>query len=119
MKKIFTLFTVAAIALSLTGCGAAATVSQNLTETKVMLSCNNFKVIGQAHGQAKATYVLGIGGLSRKALRNNAINEMSKNAKLTGAQTFANTTIHKSIKMITPLFVQVTYSATANIIEFQ
>ena len=43
---------------------------------------------------------------------------MSKNANLTGAQTLTNITTNVSIKMITPFYVQITYTATANIIEF-
>ena len=93
-------------------------VSNNLTDTRVVLDRSNFKVIGQAEGESSATYILGIGGLSKKALKNNAINEMSKNAKLTGAQSLVNITTNASIKMITPLYMQVTYTATANIIEF-
>ena len=99
-------------------CGVANTVSNNISATKVTLSENNFKVVGQAYGEATATYICGIGGLSKKALKNNAINEMSKNAKLTGAQSLVNITTNASIKMITPLYMQVTYTATANIIEF-
>ena len=118
MKKISALLMLVAV-LCLTGCGVASTTSNNLTETKIVLSENNFKVVGQAYGEAQATYVFGIGGLSKKALRNNAINEMSKNANLTGAQTLANITTNASVKMITPVFVQITYTATANIIEFQ
>ena len=118
MKKISALLMLVAV-LCLTGCGVSSTVSNNVTETKIVLSENNFKVVGQAYGEAKATYVFGIGGLSKKALRNNAINEMSKNANLTGAQTLANITTNASVKMVTPVFVQITYTATANIIEFQ
>ena len=118
MKKFGVLAMLVAV-LCLTGCGVAATVSNNVTETKIVLSENNFKVVGQAYGEAKATYICGIGGLSRKALRNNAINEMSKNANLRGAQTLANITTHASVKMITPLYVEVTCTATANIIEFK
>ena len=118
MKKFGVLAMIVAV-LSLTGCGVATTVSNNVTETKIVLSENNFKVVGQAYGEAKATYVFGIGGLSRKALRNNAINEMSKNANLTGAQTLANITTNASVKMVTPVYVQITYTATANIIEFE
>ena len=106
-------------AMCLTGCGAALTVSNNITETQIVLSENNFKVVGQAYGESSATYICGIGGIGRKALRNNAINEMSKNAKLTGAQTLTNITTSHSVKMVTPLYIKVTYSATANIIEFQ
>ena len=118
MKKIGVLAMLVAV-LCLTGCAVSSTVSNNVTETQIVLSQNNFKVVGQAYGKAKATYVFGIGGLGRKALRNNAINEMSKNANLTGAQTLANITTNASVKMITPLYVEVTYTATANIIEFK
>jgi uncharacterized protein YbjQ (UPF0145 family) len=118
MKKFGVLVSLLAV-LCLTGCGVSATVSNNFTETQVVLSENNFNVVGQAYGEAQATYVCGIGGLGRKALRNNAINEMSKNANLKGAQTLTNITTHYSVKMITPLYVQVTCTATANIVEFK
>ena len=118
MKKFGVLAMIIAV-LCLTGCGVATTVSNNVTETKIVLSENNFKVVGQAYGQAQATYICGIGGLSRKALRNNAINELSKNANLKGAQTLTNITTHFSVKMIPPLYVQVTCTATANIVEFK
>lgn len=119
MKKLFAICAVTFAALCFTSCGVTSTTSNNLTETKVVLSEKNFKVVGHAYGEAKATYVLGIGGLRKKALRNNAINEMSKNANLTGAQTLVNVTTHQSVKMITPLYMEITYSATANIIEFE
>ncbi len=118
MKKLGVLVLLLAV-LCLTGCGVASTVSNNFTETQIVLSQNNFKVVGQAYGEAQATYVFGIGGLGRKALRNNAIDQMSKNANLKGAQTLTNVTTHFSIKMITPFYVQLTCSATANIIEFE
>lgn len=120
MKKFFLAICAVLFAvLSFTSCGITSTLSNNITETKVVLSEKNFKVVGQASGQAKANYVMGIGGLRRKALRENAIDEMSKNAKLSGAQTLTNVTIHSSMKLIGPFFIQVTYSATANIVEFE
>ena len=122
MKKLFIICTFVAVALSFTGCaGAASTIAtnHNLTQTQVVLSDNNFKVIGQAYGEATATYICGIGGLSKKALYNNAVNEMAKNANLHGSQTLTNTTVHYSRKMITPFYVKTTCSATANIIQFK
>ena len=118
MKKIISVCAVAISALSFTSCGVASTTSNNVTETKVVLSEKNFKVVGQAYGEAKATYVFGMGGIRKKALRNNAIDEMSKNANLSGAQTLTNITTHTSVKMVTPIFFQRTCSATANVIEF-
>ena len=121
MKKLFTICAFVAVALSFTGCvGLASTAASNhnLTQTQVVLSESNFKVVGQAYGEATATYICGIGGYSKKALYDNAINEMAKNANLTGSQTLTNTTVHYSVKMITPFFVKSTCSATANIVEY-
>ena len=120
MKKFFSICAFVAATLSLTGCvGVANTVSNNLTQTQVVLSDNNFKVVGQAYGEASATYICGIGGMSREALYNNAVSEMTKNANLQGSQTLTNTTMHYSMQMITPFYVKVTCSASDNIIQFK
>lgn len=121
MKKLFSICAFVAATLSLTGCGVASTAvtNHNLTQTQVVLQDNNFKVVGQAYGEASATYICGFGGLSKKALYNNAINEMSKNANLHGSQTLTNTTVHYSVAMWTPAYVKVTCSATANIVQFK
>jgi hypothetical protein len=120
MKKFLSICAFVAATLSLTGCvGVAGTVSNNLTQTQVVLSDDNFKVVGQAYGEASATYICGIGGLSRKALYNNAVSEMTKNANLKGSQTLTNTTMHYSTQMITPFYVKVTCSASATIVQFK
>ena len=120
MKKFLSICAFVAATLSLTGCvGVANTVSNNLTQTQVVLSDNNFKVVGQAYGEASATYICFIGGLSRKALYNNAVSEMTKNANLKGSQTLTNTTMHYSSQMITPFYVKVTCSASATIVQFK
>ena len=55
MKKFLTICAFVAATLSLTGCaGVANTVSNNLTQTQVVLSDDNFKVIGHAYGEATA-----------------------------------------------------------------
>jgi hypothetical protein len=120
MKKFLSICAFVAATLSLTGCvGVANTVSNNLTQTQVVLSDNNFKVVGQAYGEASATYICGIGGLSRKALYNNAVSEMTRNANLKGSQTLTNTTMHYSAQKITPFYVKVTCSASATIVQFK
>ena len=120
MKKFLSICAFVAATLSLTGCvGVANTLSNNLTQTQVVLSDNNFKVVGQAYGEASATYICFIGGLSREALYNNAVSEMTKNANLKGSQTLTNTTMHYSTQMITPFYVKVTCSASANIVQFK
>ena len=84
----------------------------------MVLSQNNFRVVGQASGTVSGTYVLGMGSLRKKALQANAIDEMLKNAKLTGSQAVVNTSVKQTVKMITPFYVKVTMTATANIVEF-
>lgn len=122
MKKLLSIVAFVAVALSFTGCMGIAQMSSanhNLTQTQVVLSDNNFEVVGQAQGEATATYICGFCAVSKKALRENAINEMTKNAKLTGSQTLTNVTVNSSVYMITPLWIQTTYTATANIVEFK
>ena len=121
MKKFLTICAFVVVVLSFTGCigfSSLTATNHNLTQTQVVLSENNFQIVGQAYGEATATYICGFCAVSKKALRNNAINEMTKNANLTGAQTLTNVTVSSSIHMITPLWMQVTYSATANIVQF-
>lgn len=122
MRKFFTICAIAAASLSLTGCAGVATMASsnhNLTQTHVVLSDDNFKVVGHAYGEATATYICGIGGLSKKALYSNAIDDMAKNANLRGSQTLTNTTVHYSVQMFTPFYVKTTCCATANIVEFK
>ena len=122
MKKFLTMCAFVVAAISFTGCtGLASTTvtNHNLTQTQVVLSEGNFKVVGQAYGEVTATYFCGIGGYTKQALYNNAVNEMAKNANLTGSQTLTNVTVNSSIYMITPFWIQATYTATANIVEFK
>ena len=106
--------------LTLSSCGISRdlTSNQNQNQTSVVLSQNNFRVVGQASGTVSGTYVLGMGSLRKKALQANAIDEMLKNAKLTGSQAVVNTSVKQTVKMITPFYVKVTMTATANIVEF-
>ena len=62
-------------------------------------------------------YFLGIGGLSKKALQNNAVADLTKNAGLTGSQALVNITVKASVAEY--IFVtKVTYYAEATVIEF-
>ena len=69
----------------------------NMPETKLILKEANYKIVGQVEGEWSATYVFGIGGLSKKSLTNNAISEMYKNANLTGKKQIINITTTNSI----------------------
>ena len=43
-------------------------------------------------------YFLGLGGISRKSLRNNAVAELTKKANLTGSQALVNITVKSAVK---------------------
>ena len=119
MKKLFTLALVLS-AMLLTGCSAHLYNSSNasVAKTEVVLSQNNFKVIGQAEGVATVTQIIGIGGCGKAEIRANAVGEMFKNANLQGAQTIVNINVKQAISGIPPFFTRTTFTATGTIIEF-
>lgn len=85
MKK-FLIACIACAGLLTTSCGISrqATDNRNVTQTEVVLSRNNYKVVGMVNGEAKQNYWFGIGGLSKKSLGESAMSEMYKNANLKG-----------------------------------
>ena len=72
--------------------------ANNPVETKVILSESNYHIVKEVSGEWSATYIFGIGGLSKKSLKNNAVNEMYKNAGLTGNQQIVNVTTTLSVE---------------------
>ncbi len=120
MKKLFLMSALVAGTLTFSSCGVSnnLTDNRNLNETSVVLSQNNYKIVGQTTGEVTGRYIIGIGNFSKKALRNNAIDQMMKNANLHGSQALTNVTVRSSRRIITPLYVEVTMTATANIVEF-
>lgn len=97
MKRLF-IGVVAMAATLFVGCGQSfyPTDNHNLVATNVNISEANFRVVGLVEGKAKATYILGIGGLSGKALRSNAYSDMVRNANLKGSQMVVNATISQT-----------------------
>lgn len=107
-------------AVMLSGCSAHLyqTSNNNSSSTVVKLSQKNFKVIGEVEGTAKSTVVFGIGGLSKKAVRSNAIAQMFKNAKLYGSQTIININVKQSYVGLPPIYWRTVHTATGTIVEF-
>lgn len=121
MKKFLSLVVMfVAATLLFTSCG----ISQNLTsntnvnQTNVVLSKKNFHVVKTVSAEVEATYVLGIGGLSKKALRNNAVAELTKKANLTGSQALVNVTVKQSASMFYVFYQKMTCYAEGTVIEF-
>ena len=109
------------VAFTLTSCGLGSvlTSNQNSLQTNVVLTQNNYKVVKTITGEATTTYIFGIGGLSKEALRNNAIADMVKDAKLDGkSQAIVNTQISVKNVIITPLYIKQIVTASALVVEF-
>jgi hypothetical protein len=91
MKKHILFMTFITLLL-LTSCASfnpnVSSVNQN--QTQVNLSSNNFKVVKRIQGSARATYILGIGGLNKKGLVAAAKKEMYDEAQLSGSQCIIN-----------------------------
>jgi hypothetical protein len=120
MKKFLSRIVMAVAAVLLfASCGVTQdlTKNMNLNQTNVVLSQKNFHVVKNVEAEASATYVFGIGGLSKKALYNNAVAELTKNANLTGSQALINVTVKNSAKVIL-CFGKVTYHAEGTVVEF-
>jgi hypothetical protein len=61
-----------------------ASLNYHSTEAHVELSKKNFKVVDYVTGEATTTYILRIGGFSKRSLIEKARSEMYKNANLVG-----------------------------------
>lgn len=95
MKKVL-FISVIAFSAMLTSCSVSqeATSNQNQIQTSIVLNQKNYKVIETVTGESKQNYVLGIGGLSRKSLRESAMSDMLKKANLKGeARAIINTNV--------------------------
>lgn len=95
-----------------------STLNYNISETQVVLDKANFDVVGNIDGCARATYFLGIGGMSQKSLKGNAVADMYKKANLTGSQAIINTTFKKRVSNVLLVYSQIEYTASGIIIEF-
>ncbi len=90
--------------------------SQKVSEVK--LTRNNFIVIGRAYGTYTATYVLGIGGLSKPTAATNAIANMYDNAALRGSQAVIDVTTSQRTTSYLGIVNKIEYTASGTIIEF-
>lgn len=119
MKKIL-LINVIALSAILSSCSISREATSNLNQiqTSVVLNQKNYKVIGNISGVSKQNYVLGIGGLSAKSVRESAMSDMLKNADLQNeSRAIINTNIqYKNLFYI--LWGKRKAIATGTVIEF-
>lgn len=94
------------------------TSNSNLHNTEVVLSKKNFKIIARIKGEAQATYVFGIGGLSRSALIAEAEEDMFSKADILGG---SKAVINETVEIKNTFFLIVwinKVTVSANIVEF-
>ena len=119
MKSLCKLAIIAIAAMS-TGCGATLFNASNIegTQTQIKIADSNFRVIKNVEGFASATYIFGIGGLSNKAMRENAIANMYKTVTLDKSQIIANVQVKQHASTILGVYTKISYIATGQVIEF-
>ena len=119
MKKLTAIVAISLIALT-TSCANHNGLTHNLNSqnTEVVLSQNNFKVVGSVSGEAEVTYILGIGGLAKNTLVSEARKAMVEKANLNGS---AKAIINEKVeikKSALPFLGKVKATVSAEVIEF-
>lgn len=119
--KTIKLFLISLITFLMTSCGVHSAMVSNTNNnlTNVELNKKNFKIIEHVSGKSTATYFVGIGGLSNKALIGKAKAEMLKNANIEGgAKAIINLTTESHISIIFPIYYRKTVTVSGHIVEF-
>ncbi len=122
-KKLQTLALLVTTGIFLSSCGFhnGLTTNQNVSETSVELSEANFEVVKKVSGNASATYIFGIGGLSNVALIERAKADMLDETDLEGT---SKAVINQTVEVHTSNILGIIYNektvvVSAYVIEFQ
>jgi hypothetical protein len=120
MKKLVLLAGMMLAVVMFSSCIGTNHMNYNaLSQTEVVLSQSNFNVVGTAEGSYSVSYIFGLGGTSKTAMRENAVQQMFKNANLRGSQTIINVSYSTSRRNILGIYVEKTVTAYGTIIEFK
>jgi hypothetical protein len=118
MKKVFSITLVAAvIAVSLSGC--IAFHSGSMTGSASLNSANFSYVKQNISSDATAKYILGIGGLSKQTLVDNAKQQLIAANPLQSNQALANVTVNfKNSLYFGIIYRTLKCTVTADVVEF-
>jgi uncharacterized protein YbjQ (UPF0145 family) len=119
MKAKFFLLAVLSAVL-FTGCAGLHTLTETpiANSPVVTLDQDNFHVVKHVEASAVTKRIMGIGGLSKRAMRQNAVADMMKAAQLTGSQAVVNVTTKVSTAVWTPFYVKTVVTAYGTVVEF-
>ena len=77
MKKLVLLASLCFAVVMFTSClGTNKMTYNSLSQTEVVLAQNNFNVVGSAEGSYTVSYIFGLGGTSRSAVRENSVQQL-------------------------------------------
>lgn len=118
MKKLLLrIFLMMCISVLFSSCAAGLTGFMN---NSASLSSNNYSYVKRdLQGKSQATYVLGIGGMNREAIVDEAKQNMLENHTLQDAQTLANTTVNFKYSSFLGIISTTKCYVTADIVEFK
>ncbi len=117
MKTILKSTVVLFFAMLITSCAA---VHYGYMDGSASLSSANFSYVKQnIKGEATATYILGIGGLAKKTLVDDAKQMMLTANPLKNNQSLANLTVNFKTSHYLMLYATTTCTVTADVVEFK
>lgn len=120
MKKMLLIAAMVFGMVVMSSCSGYNRMTYNtMNQTHVLLDKANFEVVGQVEGSFTAEYVLYIGGYSKSALKDNAVEQMYKNANLKGSQTIVNINFSTSVRTVLGFYSEYTVTAYGTVIEFK
>jgi hypothetical protein len=108
------------LALILSSCGIHNGLTNNVNNhsTEVVLSKNNFKVLESVQGESQATYIFGIGGLSKNAMVSTArANMLSKANIVGGSKAIINETVEIKHSLF-PFVRKYKVTVSGHVVEF-
>ncbi len=120
MKVLKLSFAILIAACTITGCGFSnyLTQNQNQNSTTVVLSQNNYSIIGTVEAQTSAEYIFGIGGIGKNALYSNSMSELLKKAQLKRSQALINISTKTHVETCL-IWSRYTVLTLGTIIEFK
>ena len=123
LQKFSVFLLLAVLLLALSGCGfhSGLTTNQNTSQTTVELGEANFEVVKKVSGNASASYILGIGGISKVALIERAQADMLAETELVGtSRALINQTVEVHLaNILGPIYNEKTVVVSAYVVEFQ
>lgn len=91
----------------------------NQNTTHVQLSTNNYEIVAKVDGSAEVKYILGIGGLNKKRLYENAYADMVSKADLmSGSKALVNIVTEDHIWGVPPFYTKRTVTVSAHVVKF-